>query len=65
MRRSRCQFGDDAGGVLVGEHTEHQAPFVEVEAVVQSLRECLGAVRVVSRVDDHGRGDAEQLQPAR
>ncbi len=57
--RRRCP------GILVGEHTEHETPLVEVEAVVERTGERGRTVRVVRGITTTGRRDADQLQPAR
>ena len=57
--------GDDAVGVLVGQHAEHEDDLVEVEVLVERRDERLGAVRVVRGIDDHRRVGGDRLQPAR
>ena len=64
VRRDRGDLRDDAGGVLVGEHAEHDAPLVEVERLAQRRDERARAVRVVRGVDEHRGRDADELQPA-
>ena len=64
VRRDRGDLSDDSGGVLVGEHAEHDAPLVEVERFAQRRDQRTRAVRIVRGVHEHrGRG-ADQLQAA-
>ena len=62
MRRNLAKRVDDTGGILIVQHTDDQAPLIEVKRLTQCGCQGARAVRIVAGVNQDGGFDANELK---